>query len=329
MTGRALVTGAAGFIGSRIAKSLAEEGVPVVVLERDRPARSGLDLWGLRERVDVVQGDVCDPALTRRVLAEYEVTTVFHLAAQVIVGIANRSPESTFETNIRGTWTLLEACRTTEGVEAVVVASSDKAYGPQERLPYTEDAPMGAVYPYDVSKACADLLARSYGTTYELPVVVTRCANVYGPGDANLSRLVPEVALAAARGEAPVIRSDGSPERDYLYVEDCVRAYRLIAESVAARPELRGQAFNVGAGVPVSVLDLVRTALQAAGRPDIEPRILGAARHEIDRQYLDATKIRQTLGFEPQWSLADGLRETVTWYRANLDLFPKPNGATA
>jgi len=324
----ALVTGAAGFIGSRVALSLVDDGAPVVVLERDRPALSGLDVWGLRDRVDVVQGDVCDAALVRRVLAEYDVTAVYHLAAQVIVGVANRSPESTLETNIRGTWTLLEACRTTVSIEAVVVASSDKAYGPQERLPYTEDAPMGAVYPYDVSKACADLLARSYGVTYELPVVVTRCANVYGPGDANLSRLVPEVALAAARGEAPVIRSDGTPERDYLYIEDCVRAYRLLAKAVASRPELRGQAFNVGTGLPVSVLELVRTALAAAGRPDIEPRILGAARHEIDRQYLDARKIRETLGFEPRWSLADGRRETGAWYRANLGLFPAASGET-
>ncbi len=326
MRGSVLVTGAGGFIAAHLARSLVDDGHAVVVLERDAPRLSGLDLWDLRRRASVVRGDVRDGETVRRLLAEYDVRRVYHLAAQVLVGVASRSPESTLDTNIRGTWTLLEACRTVEGIEAVVVASSDKAYGAQAALPYTEGAPLDALFPYDASKACADILARSFAKTFEMPIVVTRCANVYGPGDTNLSRLVPEVALAAARGEAPVIRSDGSPERDYLYVADCVRGYRLLAGH-AAKACIRGEAFNIGTGVPVSVRALVRAALEAAGHPEIEPVVEGTARHEIDRQYLDSTKIRERLGYTPAWSLADGLRETVAWYRDNLALFPRPDEA--
>jgi CDP-glucose 4,6-dehydratase len=325
MRGSVLVTGAGGFIASRLALSLVEDGWSVVVLERDAPRVSGLDLWDLRSRAHVVRGDVRDGETVRRVLAEYDVRSVFHLAAQVLVGVASRSPESTLDSNIRGTWTLLEACRTTGDIESIVVASSDKAYGSQPELPYTESAPLGALFPYDASKACADILARSYATTFGMPVVVTRFANIYGPGDMNLSRLVPEVALAAARGEAPVIRSDGSPERDYLYIADCVRAYRLLGRH-AAEEGVRGEAFNVGTGVPVSVLDLVRAALRAAGHAEIEPVVEGSARHEIDRQYLDSSRIASRLGFRPEWSLDEGLRETVAWYREHLDLFPRPLG---
>jgi len=327
MIGPVLVTGAGGFIGSHLARSVLEHGHRVVVIERDRPRLSGLDLQGLRDRASVVSGDVADFALVRRVLVEYGIRTVFHLAAQALVGVANRSPGSTFEANVAGTWRLLEACRGLD-LSAIVVASSDKAYGTQERLPYCEDAsPLEPRYPYDVSKACADLIARCYASTFGLPVVVTRCANVYGPGDVNLSRLIPEVAVSAARGVAPVIRSDGSPERDYLYIDDCVRAYRMLADR-AADATARGEAFNIGTGEPVTVLKLVVTALEAAGRPDIEPVIRGTARHEIDRQYLDCAKINARIGFVPEWSLERGLAKTVRWYTDNLRLFtPGPGEA--
>ena len=322
MTGPVLVTGASGFIGSHLARSCVDLGHRVVVIERDATRLSGLYIQGFRGWVDIVRGDVTDQAFLTRVLGEYEIRTVFHLAAQALVGVANRSAASTLDTNIRGTWTLLEACRATDGqIRAIVVASSDKAYGDQEHLPYCEDmSGLEAVYPYDVSKACADLIARCYARSFGLPVVVTRCANVYGPGDPNLSRLVPEVAVAAARGVPPVIRSDGSPERDYLFIEDCVRAYQLLAEH-ASRDGVRGEAFNVGTGAPISVIKLVVTALEAAGRPDIEPVIHGRARHEIDRQYLDCAKIRARLGYTTGWDLEKGLAATVAWYANNLHLF--------
>jgi CDP-glucose 4,6-dehydratase len=326
VSGAALVTGAGGFIGSHVARSLLDSGRVVVVIERDTPSVSGLDLQGIRTRVERVRGDLLEEGVVARAIAEYGVTEVYHLAAQALVGVANRAPLSTWETNVRGTWLLLEACRRTPGVTAVVVASSDKAYGRHETLPYTEAASaLAAQYPYDVSKACADLIARSYAATFGLPVVVTRCANVYGPGDANLSRLVPELALAAARGTRPVIRSDGSPERGYLYIDDCVRAYRLLAGH-AGEDGVRGEAFNVGGGEPISVLDLVATVLDVAGRGDLEPVVLGTARGEIDRQYLDSGKIAARLGFAPEWTLEAGLRETVKWYAAQAYLFPDPAG---
>ncbi|MBD3175457.1 MAG: NAD-dependent epimerase/dehydratase family protein [Armatimonadia bacterium] len=329
MIGPILVTGASGFIGSHLARSCVDLGHRVVVIERDATKLSGLDIQGVRGKSDIVHGDVTDQALLTRTLVEYDIRTVYHLAAQALVGVANRSAASTMDTNVRGTWALLEACRAMDRrIRAIVVASSDKAYGDQEQLPYCEDmSPLDAVYPYDVSKACADLIARSYARTYRLPVVVTRCANVYGPGDPNLSRLVPEVALAAARGVAPVIRSDGSPERDYLYIDDCLRAYHLLADS-ATKEGVRGEAFNVGTGVPISVMKLVVTALEAGGRPEIEPVIKGQATNEIDRQYLDCAKIQARLGYTPEWALEEGLRATVRWYADHLDLFvPRgPNG---
>lgn len=322
MIGPVLITGASGFIGSHLARSCVDIGHRVVVIERDRARWSGLDIQGIRGRVDVVRGDVTDQALLVRVLAEYEIRTVYHLAAQALVGTANRSAASTYDTNVRGTWTLLEACRALgQQVRAIVVASSDKAYGEQEQLPYCEDmSSLDPVYPYDVSKACADLIARSYARVFGLPVVVTRCANVYGPGDPNLSRLVPEVALAAARGVPPVIRSDGSPERDYLYIDDCIRAYQLLGDN-AMRPGIRSEAFNVGTGVPVSVMKLVVTALEVGGRPDIEPIIKGRARNEIDCQYLDCAKLFARLSFVPEWDLERGLAATMEWYASNLHLF--------
>jgi CDP-glucose 4,6-dehydratase len=254
-----------------------------------------------------------------RILNEHEIDTVFHLAAQTIVGTANRSPLATWEANVRGTYSLLEACRSLGTVERVVVASSDKAYGDHDELPYREDFALQPRYPYDVSKACTDLIARSYSNTYGLPVAVTRLANLYGPGDLNWSRIIPDSARSLARGERPVIRSDGTPERDYLYVEDAVEAYLAIGESLA-RPELRGRAWNAGWGKPIPVIEVVRTLISVSGS-ELEPDVQGEGtpHGEIDRQYLDSTAIREELGWEPQWDLERGLATTWEWYRRQVE----------
>ncbi len=319
MSGAVLVTGAQGFVGSWLAQRLLEDGATVVVPRRDVEPESRFRADGIEDACVVVTCDITDYESLLRVLNEHDVTQVFHLAAQTLVGTANRGPLSTWDANVRGTWTVLEACRVhgvlAGTVERVVVASSDKAYGDQDDLPYREDMPLLARFPYDVSKACTDMIARSYATTYGLPVAVTRLANVYGPGDRNWSRLVPDTARALARGHRPVIRSDGSPERDYLYVEDAVSAYLAIAASLD-RPELRGRAWNVGNDVPVSVLDLVRTLTEVSAR-DVEPDVQGEGtpHGEIDRQWLDSSAIRAELGWEPRWELDRGLRETWEWYR--------------
>jgi CDP-glucose 4,6-dehydratase len=298
---------------------LLDQGRGVVALRRDVDPSSRFRTEGIEERCTVALADLADHHAVLRVLNEHEIDEVFHLGAQTIVGTANRSPLGTWEANVRGTWCLLEACRTLGSVQRVVVASSDKAYGSHEELPYREDFPLDPDYPYDVSKACADLIARSYAATYGLRVAVTRLANVYGPGDLNWSRIVPDVARALARGERPVVRSDGTPERDYLYVEDAVNAYLAVAASLD-RPELSGRAWNAGCGVPVPVRDVVRTLIEVSGagvEPDIRGK--GTPSGEIDRQYLDSTAIREELGWEPRWELEDGLRASWQWYSA-LDL---------
>jgi CDP-glucose 4,6-dehydratase len=314
-----LVTGAQGFIGSWLAERLLAEGAHVVVPRRDAPADSRFRLEGIEAHCDVVDADVSDLAAMSRVLSEYEVRFVFHLAAQTIVGQANRSPLATFEANVRGTYTLLEACRREDGVvEGVVVASSDKAYGTSEELPYREDHPLNAIFPYDVSKACTDLIARSFAATYAMPVAVTRLANVYGPGDMNFSRVVPDTARALAEGRRPVIRSDGTPQRDYLYVADAVEAYLAVAGSLD-RPELHGRAWNAGPGEPVSVLDLVQRLVRASGRslePDVQGKSTPAG--EIVAQWLNASAIRDELGWAPWWSLDAGLAEAWRWYERAL-----------
>jgi CDP-glucose 4,6-dehydratase len=311
-----LVTGAHGLLGSWLTRALLAGGHSVVVIERDRPVSSSLELLGLTGDVAVVHGDVCDEGLVARTLSEYEVDSVFHLAGQSQVGTANRSPRPTFETNVRGTWTLLEACRE-RGVRSVLVASSDKAYGRQPQLPYREDQPLLPIYPYGVSKAAADLIARSYWHTFGLPVAVTRFANLYGGGDTNRSRLVPETVGAALSGRAPVIRSDGSPERDFLYVEDAVAAYlaiwRLVLDGSAG-----GEAFNAGGGVPRRVRDVVELICHLAGgsvTPEIRGR--GAQHGEIDREWVDAAKLARLTGWAPVVSLEDGLTRTIDWYRAH------------
>jgi CDP-glucose 4,6-dehydratase len=285
------------------------------VLKRDLVAGSALELHGTERQVNVVHGDICDAALIERALSEYEIDTLFHLAAQTVVGVAGAAPTATFETNIRGTWTVLEACRRV-GVQRVVVASSDKAYGTHEELPYREELALNARYPYDVSKAAADLVARSYWHTYGLPVAVTRFANLYGGGDLNRSRLIPEAVLAALHGRSPVIRSDGTPERDFLYVEDAVEAYLAIA-GLLADGRAAGEAFNAGGDHPQSVLEVVELVCRLAGT-GVEPEIRGhgTPAGEISRQYVDSTKLRSLSGWVPRTGLEEGLRRTIDWYRS-------------
>jgi CDP-glucose 4,6-dehydratase len=315
------VTGAYGMLGSWLVKALLERGDRVTVLQRDRVTASALTLEGTEDRCTVVRGDLGDPLLMDRTIGEEEVDTVFHLAAQTIVGTALRSPVPTFESNIRGTWTLLDACRR-HGVARTVVASSDKAYGDHEDLPYREDHALQPRFPYDVSKACTDLIARSYWHTYGLPVAVTRFANIYGGGDLNGSRLIPEAVAAALAGRAPVIRSDGSPERDFLYVEDAVAAYLAIAyaldEDGPAAGGARGEAFNAGGDAPHAVREVVELVCRVAGT-DVEPDVRGAGTPtgEIDRQWVDSSKLRALTGWRPQVDLEEGLGRTVAWYRAH------------
>ena len=316
------VTGAFGLLGSWLVKALLHDGARPTVLKRDLVTVSALELERTDRRVNVVAGDICDGPLLERALSEYEVDSVFHLAAQTIVGVAHTSPASTFDTNIRGTWTLLEACRRV-GVERVVVAASDKAYGAQDQLPYREDFALLPRHPYEVSKAATDMIARSYWHTFKLPVAVTRLANLYGGGDLNLSRLVPECALAALEGRRPVIRSDGTLERDFLYVEDAVDAYlaiwRLLGDGSAA-----GQAFNAGGDRPHSVLEVVELTCKAAGT-GVEPDVRGTGTPpgEITRQWVDSTKLRTMSGWAPNLSLEAGLLRTVQWYREHLSELPR------
>jgi CDP-glucose 4,6-dehydratase len=315
-----LVTGGHGLIGAWLIKALLGGGEEVVTVRRDEPVRSSLELLGLRDRVSTVRGDICAEGLLGRVLAEYEVRGVFHLAAQTIVPTANRSPVSTFESNIRGTWLLLEACRL-QGVQRVIVASSDKAYGRQAELPYTETQPLAATYPYDVSKAACDLLARSYWSSFGLPVAVTRLANVYGGADTHPTRLVPEAVCAALAGRPPVVRSDGSPQRDFLYVEDAVRAY-LAVWSILEQGAGRGEAFNAGGGSPHRVGDVVALICRLAGT-EVEPEVrgVGTPKGEIDRQWVDYGKLQRLAGWEPSISLHEGLGRTIAWYREHPDLW--------
>jgi CDP-glucose 4,6-dehydratase len=303
-------------VGSWMVKALLDRGDRVVVLKRDDVSGSALVIEGIEERCAVVRGDLVDPGVVERVIGEYEVDTVFHLAAQTIVGTANRSPVSTFESNIRGTWMLLEACRM-QGVARTVVAASDKAYGPTAHLPYTESHPLEPRFPYDVSKACTDLITRSYWHTFALPVAVTRFANIYGGGDLNPSRLIPESIAAALAGRAPVIRSDGSPQRDFLYVEDAVAGYLAIADQLDREDGgARGEAFNAGGDAPHSVLEIVELVCRVAGT-DVQPDVRGSGtpHAEIDRQYVDSTKLRQLTGWAPAVELEEGIRRTVDWYR--------------
>jgi len=312
-----LVTGATGLVGSWLVRSLVAQGASVVCLVRDWVPQSELVGTRLIDKVNVVRGDVRDSALIERTLGEYEVDTVFHLAAQTIVGIANRNPISTFETNVQGTWVMLEACRRSPAVKQIVVASSDKAYGAQEILPYNETTPLQGTHPYDVSKSCADLIAHAYSVTYGLPVAITRCGNFYGGGDLNWNRIVPGTIRSALRGQRPVIRSDGQYVRDYFYVEDGAAAYMLLAEKLAACPELAGESFNFSNELQVTVLQLVQRVLSAMGS-DLEPEIRNEAGNEIRAQFLSSARARERLMWQPLFDLDRGLALTIDWYRKFL-----------
>lgn len=318
-----LVTGATGLVGGWLVKRLLAAGAQVVCLLRDWVPQSELVQTGLLDKVRLVRGDVCDQELLERTLGEYEVATVMHLAAQTIVGIANANPVSTFESNIAGTWRLLEACRRSPRVKQVVLASSDKAYGDAPILPYTEETPLRGQHPYDVSKSCADLIAQTYFHTYKLPVTITRCGNFYGGGDLNWNRIVPGTIRAIVRGEQPVIRSDGLFVRDYFYVEDGAAAYMHLAEQLAARPELAGEAYNFSNENQVTVLELVERILKAMGS-SLRPIVLGQANHEIRLQHLSAAKAREQLAWQPLFTLEEGLTRTVSWYENHLQTTNSP-----
>lgn len=315
-TGRSvLVTGASGFIGSWLVRELLDRGARVVALIRNPNPRSELYRTGLVQQVAVVHGALEDFWALERAVNQYETEAVFHLGAQTLVPVAHRFPLPTFEANIRGTYHLLEVCRLHRSiVQRVVIASSDKAYGEQPALPYQEETPLVGRHPYEVSKSCADLLAQAYFHTYGLPLAIARCGNVYGGGDLHWSRLVPGTIRSLWRGEPPLIRSDGTYVRDYIYVRDVVRAYLLLAEQ-SDNPQVTGQAFNFGTEKPLSVLEVVRAIQRLMGREDLSPHILGCAEGEIHSQYLSAARARTLLNWRPTYDLEVGLQETVAWYR--------------
>jgi len=310
-----LVTGVNGFVGSGIAKTLVEKGAGVVALLRDDIPGAPFEYSKVRERLrGIVNGDLTNYQVVQRAFNEYEIEACFHLAAQAIVGVANRSPLSTFESNIRGTWNVLEAARNSEVLGKLVIASSDKAYGEHEKLPYNEDYCLNALHPYDASKACADILARTYYNTYNLPVCVARCANIYGGGDLNFSRLVPDTIRSILQGGNPIIRSDGTPVRDYLYIKDAVSAYLTLGKKSG---KVKGEAVNFGSDAPISVLELVTKILEISSS-DLRPIIKGTGKikGEIDRQYLSSEKAGKLLRWAPRYELEDGLKETFEWYKS-------------
>lgn len=307
------VTGGTGLVGGWLVKRLVESGADVVCLVRDWVPQSELVQSGLFAKVKVVRGDVRDQALMERILGEYEIDTVLHLAAQTIVTIANRNPVTTFESNIGGTWALLDACRCSPKVKQIVLASSDKAYGDQTQLPYDEETPLQGQHPYDVSKSCADLIAHSYAVSFGLPVAITRCGNFYGGGDLNWNRIIPGTIRSVLRGQQPIIRSDGLFIRDYFYVEDGAAAYMLLAEKLAENPDLRGEAFNFSNELQVTVIDLVKKILKKMSS-SLSPVVLNETSNEIRHQYLSAKKAHEVLGWRPMFSLDQGLERTLDWY---------------
>lgn len=312
-----LLTGATGFLGVWMTDRLLELDANVVALVRDMVPQSPFFREGYDRRVTTVRGCIEDQSIIERALNEYEIDTVFHLAAQAIVGVANRDPVRTFEANIQGTWCVFEACRRYGKASRIVVASSDKAYGDHDKLPYDEDYPLQGRHPYDVSKSCADLIAATYHHTYGMPICITRCGNLFGPGDLNFSRIVPGTIRSVLEGERPIIRSDGSPIRDYVHVKDIVSAYLTLAEQMD-REEVRGRAFNFGTGEQKAVLDLTKTILRAAGREDLEPVVLNEVSGEIRHQYLSSDRARELLGWKPGAPLEQRLGEAIEWYREYL-----------
>lgn len=317
-----LVTGGNGFIGGALSRKLVEQGANVVIIVRDWPRLGTLNLLGIEGKVTIAKGSVSDLEFIHRVLNEYEIETVFHLAAQSIVKIANTSPLSTFESNIKGTWSILEACRRFPKIKRIVTASSDKAYGEQEQLPYVEEMSLLGLSPYETSKACADILARSFHNTYGLPIAVTRCANVYGGGDLNTSRIIPATVLSALKGKKPIIWNKGTCMRDFIYIDDAVRAYLLLAQALD-RKEVQGRAYNFGSNNPVVIVDLINLILSLAGRSDLEPIALSNNQiaKEINKQFMSFDRAKKELGWEPKWSIEQGLKQTIDWYKEHLKEF--------
>jgi CDP-glucose 4,6-dehydratase len=311
------VTGGTGLVGGWLIEELLRQEANVVALVRDWVPHSRLLNKSLLERVNIVRGDLSDPKFLERVLAEYEVKIVFHLAAQTIVPIAYASPLSTFESNIAGTWNLLEACRVYKKTDSIVVASSDKAYGEVEQLPYTEEMSLRAVYPYDVSKACADRISVCYAKTWDVPVAITRCGNFFGGGDLNWNRLVPGTIRSILRHQSPVIRSNGQFIRDYIYAEDAVSAYLTLAENLALNSTLKGEAFNFSSQNPLTALELTNQII-ALMQSELEPIILNQINAEIPAQHLDSTKARDMLNWRPIYGLQEGLMKTIEWYKGYL-----------
>lgn len=321
-----LVTGASGFVGGWLAEALIDRGARVVAIVRDIDPKAVEVHPGLWDQTVRVNGSVTDTALCARVLAEYQIEAVFHLAAQAMVQAALADPAGTFETNVSGTVAIMEACRKSSTVNRVVVASSDKAYGEQTKLPYDEESSaLLGTYPYDASKAAADIIARSYALTYSMPVAVTRMANIYGGGDLDPRRIVPGTVASVLANRRPVIRSDGSPERDYMFIDDAVSGYLRVAEEVH-RPDVAGSAFNLGTGEPVSVRDLVSRIIKECGS-DLEPDIQGTATAEISRQFLSSERSKQVLGWSATVPLSEGISRSIDWYRANIRLVRRWEGA--
>jgi CDP-glucose 4,6-dehydratase len=309
-----LVTGATGLMGGWLVKRLLDQGADVVALVRDRVPAGMLASEGGLDRCTVVNGSLSDFGLLRRALCEYSVDTVFHLAAQPIVGVAKLDPLGTLEANVQGTWNVLEAGRLA-GVKQMIVASSDKAYGDSKVLPYTELHPLEGRFPYDVSKSCADLISTMYATTYQLPVVVVRCANLFGPGDLNFNRLIPGVIRSTLHGESFVIRSDGSFIRSFVYVKDAALGYMSAAQRLAESRSMIGEAFNLTLETKMTVLEISRKVLQLMGRNDLEPVILNQTSGEIRDQYMSSEKAEHMLGWRPTYTFEEGLRETIGWYQ--------------
>jgi CDP-glucose 4,6-dehydratase len=320
-----LITGATGFVGTWLAKALIERGANVIAFVRDEipnaPIRT-MEIFG--KLGAVVPGDITDYASVKRVFAEYDIDTVFHLAAQTLVGVAKESPTTTFDVNIRGTWNVLEAARTSGKIKRMVVASTDKVYGEPIKLPITEDHPLLAAYPYDASKVAVEALTRTYSVTYGLPIAITRCCNIYGGGDMNFSRIIPGAIKSVLEGTNPVIRSDGTPVRDFIHVDDAVAAYITLAEHIG-EASVNGQAFNFGSNAPINMLDLTKKIIEASGKP-LKPDVQGVRKPdaEIDRQYLSAEKAARVLGWKPKVGLEVGLKNTIAWYE---DYFSKIGNA--
>jgi CDP-glucose 4,6-dehydratase len=311
------ITGCTGLLGAWLTKSLVENRANIVGIVRDEIPDSNLYRFGLEGMISIVRGGIEDYSFLERCINEYEIDTVFHLAAQTIVGTANRNPLSTFETNIRGTWNLLEACRRNLKVNRIVIASSDKAYGEHELLPYTEDYPLQGNHPYDVSKSCTDLIGRTYNKTYGLPVCITRCGNIYGGGDLNFNRIIPGTIQSIINNERPIIRSDGKFVRDYIYVMDIVQAYLSLAEKMDEL-EIHGESFNFSNEQPINVIEIVEIIVKLMNREDLKPVILNEVSNEIINQYLSSEKARSVLKWDPRYTLDQGLLETIDWYKTYL-----------